>query len=509
MSFLIAHQVYPNFFNLSGPLAPISIRDQMVRAQAIVEDAIAEGLIGPPDRPLLVVGAGAAGAAAAIWAADHRVPTTLIDRGPSAFTLQAACTTRRIDPSQYDWPVDHWVTPDFPCVPFPTAMRWSETFSHLLAAGWQAQLKAAEHAYPSLAVHYKTKVAGPGEKLLGGDPAAPIGWALPLDGGLTGTHNFAMVLWTVGFAPEVCTCGAYRGFAFWEEDRFVEPNCGLTAATPADVVILGAGDGALQDFLRITTGGLLARNILGTFFRLAGSTFLPRDQVERELHCAEDLAQRAASWGPGRRGGATDKNDHATLQRLHDAHDRLVQALLFVPGPAGPPFTLYPGAAAALAALVAKATAKVRLIHSCTHFSNAYGLNRFLVLLIGRYLEALRGPGSIFIGQRRVAEPPGVVCKHPTPINPTDCLGKPHELNPTDCLGKPHELNPTDCLGKPHELNLEQALDCRRPVNPPVAAGMLTANVVIIRHGLDNRSLPAWPPRIPLSRQLTPYHPLA
>src|SRR5208337_4478478 len=143
MSFLIAHQVYPNFFNLSGPLAPISIRDQMVRAQAIVEDAIAEGLIGPPDRPLLVVGAGAAGAAAAIWAADHRVPTTLIDRGPSAFTLQAACTTRRIDPSQYDWPVDHWVTPDFPCVPFPTAMRWSETFSHLLAAGWQAQLKAA------------------------------------------------------------------------------------------------------------------------------------------------------------------------------------------------------------------------------------------------------------------------------------------------------------------------------------------------------------------------------
>jgi hypothetical protein len=461
----------------------------MVRAQAIVEDAIAEGLIGPPDRPLLVVGAGAAGAAAAIWAANHRVPTTLIDRGPSAFTLQAACPTRRIDPGQYDWPVDHWVTPDFPCVPFPTAMRWSETFSQRLAAGWKEQLKAAKDAYPSLAVHYKT-TAEPGVMLFGGAPAAPIGWAMPLDGGLTGTHNFAMVLWTVGFAPEACTCGAYRGFAFWEKDRFSEPNCGLAAATPADVVISGSGDGALQDFLRITTGRQLARNILNTFFRLAGPTFLPRDQVERELHCAEDLAQRAASWGPGRRGGATDKNDHATLQRLHDAHDQLVQALLFVPGPAGPPFTLYRGAAAALAALaalVAKATAKVRLIHSCTHFSNAYGLNRFLVLLIGRCLEALSGPGSVFIGQRRVAEPPGVVCKHPTPT----------------------PINPTDCLGKPHELILELARDCRAPANPPVAAGMLTANVVIIRHGLDNRSLPAWPPRIPLSRQLTPYHPLA
>jgi hypothetical protein len=60
MSFLVAHQVYPHFFNLGGPVSPISIRDQMVRAQAIVEDAIAEGLIGQPNRPLLVVGAGAA-----------------------------------------------------------------------------------------------------------------------------------------------------------------------------------------------------------------------------------------------------------------------------------------------------------------------------------------------------------------------------------------------------------------------------------------------------------------
>jgi len=325
--------------------------------------------------------------------------------------------------------------------------------------------------------------------LHGGAPPVPIGWTMPLAGRLAGAHNFAMVLWTVGFAPELCTCGAYRGFAFWETDPLASPNCGLPAATTADVVLSGSGDGALQDFLRITTGRLTARDVFDTFFRLAGPTSISREQVERELHCAEDLAQRASAWGPGQRGGATEKNDHATLQRLHDAHDHLAQALLFLPGLPGAPPALHPGAAAALAALVATATAKVRLIHSCTHFSNVYGLNRFLVLLIGRYLEAGGGQGSVFIGQRRIAceqqNPPGVVCMHPPPINPTACLGQPHELN------------------------LVQALDCRKLVNPPVAGGVLIANVVIIRHGLASRALPVWPPRIPLSRQMTPYHPLA
>src|SRR5207253_1211302 len=241
MSFLIAHQVYPYFFNLGGPLAPIGIRDQMVRAQAIVEDAIAEALIGPPDRPLLVVGAGAAGATAAIWAARHGVPTILIERGPSAFPLQAGCTTRRIDPGQYDWPVDHWVNPNFPCLPLAAAMPWSENLSHLLAAGWQAQLNAARLAcHPLLAVHFGTTVAGPGAMLFGGSPPAPIGWTMPLAGGLAGHHHFAMVLWTVGFASEACNCGAYRGFAFWETDPFAQHNCGLPDTTPADVVISGS-----------------------------------------------------------------------------------------------------------------------------------------------------------------------------------------------------------------------------------------------------------------------------
>jgi hypothetical protein len=102
---LTAHQVYPYFFQLGGRLSPISIRDQMVRAEAIVEQAFRANLIGgSTNRPLLVVGAGAAGATAGITAARSGVPTLIVDHGFVPFRLQAACATRWIDPTQYDGP---------------------------------------------------------------------------------------------------------------------------------------------------------------------------------------------------------------------------------------------------------------------------------------------------------------------------------------------------------------------------------------------------------------------
>ena len=117
MSFpvLVAHQVYPYFFNLGGRLSPISIRDQMVRAQLLIEQAWQAGLIGGSDnRPLLVVGAGAAGATAAMSAAQLRVRTTIVDAGTAPFLLQSGCQTRWLDPAQYDWPFSHWSRQTYP-----------------------------------------------------------------------------------------------------------------------------------------------------------------------------------------------------------------------------------------------------------------------------------------------------------------------------------------------------------------------------------------------------------
>ena len=87
---LTAHQVFPNFFNLGGRIAPVSIRDQMVRGQTLIDRAIEAGLIGGPGhRPLLVVGAVAATRNGGIWAATRMVPTVLLEWDSSPFNRQA------------------------------------------------------------------------------------------------------------------------------------------------------------------------------------------------------------------------------------------------------------------------------------------------------------------------------------------------------------------------------------------------------------------------------------
>ncbi len=106
--FLLAHAIRPFFFEIGGRLSPVSIRDQMIRGRMLVDRAVEAGLINQTSRPLLVIGAGAGGATAAIRAAQLGITTTLIEIAPTPFLRQAGCRSRRVDPTQYDWPVDHW-----------------------------------------------------------------------------------------------------------------------------------------------------------------------------------------------------------------------------------------------------------------------------------------------------------------------------------------------------------------------------------------------------------------
>src|SRR4051794_8982966 len=101
--FLLSHECGPHQIMIAGPLAPISIRDQMLRAKLAVERSRERGLISA-NHPLIVVGAGAGGASAAIRAVQLGIPATLLDAGGRAFGRQRLCTTRWVDPTQYDWP---------------------------------------------------------------------------------------------------------------------------------------------------------------------------------------------------------------------------------------------------------------------------------------------------------------------------------------------------------------------------------------------------------------------
>jgi hypothetical protein len=111
--FVEVHRLGPLEFNISSPVKPISIRDQMVRAEMLVDDLWDGGLISE-QRRLLIVGGGAAAATAALCAIELKVPVLVVNMAPSFFTLQAKCFTRWIDPTQYDWPAGHWRMAEYP-----------------------------------------------------------------------------------------------------------------------------------------------------------------------------------------------------------------------------------------------------------------------------------------------------------------------------------------------------------------------------------------------------------
>src|SRR2546428_774604 len=116
--FLLAHQVGPAVFDIGGKLYPVSIRDQMVRGQSIIDRALLAGY-GAAGGGLLGIGGGAAGATAAIQAASGGLTTHLIEIEPLPFLRQAICSTRWIHPHEHEWPLDHRTSPSYPYVGLP------------------------------------------------------------------------------------------------------------------------------------------------------------------------------------------------------------------------------------------------------------------------------------------------------------------------------------------------------------------------------------------------------
>jgi hypothetical protein len=107
-SFLRACEIGSRYYAISGLAAPISLRDQMIRAY-VLACRLPTYLLCTPGEPVLVEGAGAAGVTFALTVAgrlereDKPCPDIwLIESGPAVFSLQADVHTRWIDPTQYD-----------------------------------------------------------------------------------------------------------------------------------------------------------------------------------------------------------------------------------------------------------------------------------------------------------------------------------------------------------------------------------------------------------------------
>ena len=458
--FLLAHAVYPLTFELGGPLSPVSIRDQMLRGVLLAERAYEEGLIDTTSRRLLVAGAGAAGATAAIRAAQLGVETLLVDRAPAPFLRQAACATRWIDPAQYDWPVSHWSAGHFPWAGPPVPLPWHADFGSNIAASWQVLFVQALAALRPL-LRFRAGTTVSVQPTLIVSSTGPF-IRVPLSHLTLGSAPlFGALFSAVGFGTERCDVGAYHGFNFWDNDPLEQPNAGIALPTQAAILISGGGDGGLQDTLRmiidpVPLGAPVSAR--GVIQHLGISGMLDA------IYEAEDQAQRTYIWGAG------DQHDHGVFVDLEQVHQQVAIAAL-----------ADPTTVAKLQTILRTPRPDLTLVFSCTHFSRAYALNRFLVLLVEEYLKSHESRSLLLPGHRVDAVQPSVSGSH-TCGNAQVCHGIDHLV----------AFSPRVCFAG---------------VGTPLAPGKSSYNVVVIRHGaapptfVTAGGLPVAQPR-----QMLPYH---
>jgi hypothetical protein len=458
---LFAHEVAPLIFDIGGRLYPISIRDQMVRAQWLVDRAIEENLIGDAadePRSLLVVGAGAAGVTAALRAASRGITTELVESSLLPFGRQLSCTSRLIDPAQYDWPAGHWsvnTCPPWPVPPLP--LPWKTDFANTLALTWTRSFAATAAMLPRLRSRFATTVViHPGVSPVTRAPPLPlIRVTLQHRSGTFVTRQFGSIVLAKGFGSERHTVpstsgkGSYVGFRFWDSDPFAtRPMLAKRA------LISGGGDGALQDFIRLSTGKQRAADAL--------SALVPAvelQQIAARLHSHQEQALRAYAWGAR---ASHDHAVHVALEQHQEAEVALLRAGAFW-GPIQTQAARWFGESGLVS---------LDLVHPCGHFGQGYALNQFLVLLL---VEALRG----LVSRRKDSKVLAVDCLSHTPGTPLACASLQHEVS----------LSSASC-----------------GANGPRYGSPQTRDLVIIRHGVSAPSRPGAPNANPWSRHVLPFH---
>ena len=428
---LVAHAAGDNCFEISGEFAPASIRDQMVRARLVVDRLIENGRIDERLN-LLVIGAGSTGLTAAIRAASLGVRTVVVNDDVPGFRL-GRCLSRDVEPTLYDWPASHWPEASFPWAGEKMPLPWDAMAANRIAIGWNDELLAWENELgPLLDIRYSTtvKLAFP-----------PSGSTLDdVEGTFTSTtktylpERFGAVISCIGWGSESCEGNStpfarhYRGFDFWETDRFQQMNCGLSS--PPNILISGGGDGALQDLIRVLTRKSTAQAFELILDSLRGHAGVLA-AVTEEIREAEDIARRALSWN------LHEKHDAKAFQSLEDAHNR---AIAHLKGSAA-----WPSVNRAIQAMLVAPAPRVHLVHTKPFFVQCYPLNRFLGLLL---LDAAGGD-TRQSGKRVVR-----------------VVGDGH-----DCDGVARH-----CHGKAHEVWIEDAAK---------VFTKHTYEVVILRHGLN------------------------
>jgi hypothetical protein len=480
--FLFFHKVSEFHINIGGRWSPLSIRDQMLRGRWAAERAM--DLLGG-DRPLAVIGAGAGGVTAAITAVNAGIATTLFEKEHDPFSRHASCR-RWVDPTQYDWPLDHYPQGQIPWPGTPPVqLSWPNAGRAIALVGdWRAQFQAfllSPNATAFFTMRRDTEVVN--VHLNSAGTMAGVEWR-PAGKRATTFTPFGLVITAMGFGDErsyltyppghVPAVHPFRGYPFWSDDPFEHPHLSRTPRPdPPRILISGGGDGALQDFLRIVTHFKSARDL---WDYLPLSPFR-RARLQKDAQDIEDQANRALIWS-----GKSD-HDHVALSRLMADFQRLaanIYGMRQVP--------------TRLDRAIRYDFRVLWFVHPCSHFTPGYALNRLLVLLLMLRLRE-RSVGFVYRPNHRLVE---VECNHP-----------------------PGPLDPATCHWQPHRAVFWAKPDCQRdspgtfPPPPPLAGPAppdqieQEFDVIVMRHGIAPPPQlwnPASGAALPPTRQLLPYH---
>jgi hypothetical protein len=469
---LAAHQVAPLQFEMGGLWNPVSVRDQMVRGQEIARRAEIAKLISA-SRPLIVVGAGAGGVAAALTANNAGIPVVVIERGARPFDRQLRTHTRTIYPYLYDWPHDRHVDD---ALVVPAVLPWLEARADRAALSWIAALGRSRF------IAYGSTVSPPPT---GGPPVV-------VHGGMVNVHVATpagagwmpggMLLSSVGFGVEITSIpaasGTYHGWYYWEPDTLGQHQLGEPG--PPDVLIAGGGDGALQDAIRV-----LLEPVYEDLRMLLDTLPAIPESLRLAIANTDDTVTRSWLWASG--GG----DDCPLLRHAHTQLEAEVDAWWLRDQRA---------IAAALDPLWRDDIRSVQLVHSCDHFGRSFPLNRFLILLLERAVkertqrELAARDRAAQRGQSRAPQ-----------AAPQFSRTAGHLLVDVDG-GRGHTCSGRPCRGR-HDAGLAAAT-CATPRGAPLPRSTsVAADVIILRGGVTPPVSPLASSPISNRRQYLPDRP--
>lgn len=451
--FLAAHRLSSGVYALSGRV-PISIRDQLVRAHYLVDRLFSTAQLGVGDK-LVVVGGGASGVTAAILAARRGAKVQLLEATKSPFHLQRVCTTRWIDPVQYDWPASHAEVGQWPIDgldPARIPLGFDAGTAAQIAARWTTTLtKERLSKSGNLEAHFGATLKKTPKRISGGagievlyktakGEFAETCKVVVLAKGIAAENTF------VEFAEPDGTPKKFEGPKFWAVDNFERRDFGLTAPLNHILVVSGGGDGALQDFIRLVTGQKSPIHLLSTFRGVSSPGSVPGD-IRRKIYEAEQEARCALLWN------STKEQDHPILFKLHNVYIRAIDEWVSEAA-------RWKNVTKTLSLLLAgREIGKIRLYHPCLHFSQCYPLNHLLALALNRYIYDSSGEYAIVPNHSLTA------------VRPPNQAG---QLTHTCSSG---------CWNQSHVVEINHSITCLSPNVGPSSIRRVVDGV-IIRHGL-------------------------